>query len=48
MAKDKTLLIVGILAVAGIAAYFMFKKPEPEPPPGDVSAIINSFTISTT
>ena len=46
--KDKTLLVVGILAVVGVAAYFIFiKPPSPPPPPGDVSAQINSFTITT-
>lgn len=46
MAKNKTLLIVGIIAVAGIAAYFMFKKREPEPPPGEVGADIENLIVS--
>ncbi|KKK42332.1 hypothetical protein LCGC14_2119320 [marine sediment metagenome] len=39
----------GLIAV-GIIAYFMFKPSEepPTPPPGDVGAKINSFTITAT
>jgi len=48
MAKDKTFLIVGGLAAVGVVAYFLIFKPksEPTPPPGEVAAEINSFTIS--
>ncbi len=45
---DKTWIIYGILglAVAGGLIYYFVTKEEPAPPPGDVSAQINSFTIS--
>ena len=51
MADKKIWLIVGGLAIAGgLIYYFVTKEKEPQPPipppPGEVSAQINSFTIS--
>ena len=41
-------VILGVLAVAGIAAYFLLKPSQPPtPPPGEVSATIDSFTITS-
>jgi len=44
--KKIDLTILAVLAVVGVGAYFLFIKPTPPPPPGDVSAQINSFTIT--
>ncbi len=48
MAEDKKALLIGGVLIAGaIGLYFLFKKkPEPQPPPGEVSARIDSFTIT--
>lgn len=48
MEKNKALLIGGGLLAVGIIAYFIFKPGEPTPPPGEVTAQINSFTITAT
>jgi len=49
MADKKIWLIVGGLAIAGGLIYYFVTKEEPQPippTPGEVSAQINSFTIS--
>ena len=50
MAKDNTALIIGAgLIVVGAIVYFVLTPPTPPtPPPGEVSAIINNFTITAT
>ena len=49
MAKNTALLIGGGLIAVGIIAYFIFKPEEPPtPPPGEIAAQINSFTITAT
>ena len=45
--KKIDLTILAVLAAVGVGAYFVLKKPISPPPPGDVSAQINSFTITT-
>ena len=52
MAEEKAgitgVVILGVLAIAGVAAYFLLKPPTPPtPPPGEVSARIDSFTITS-
>lgn len=47
MAKEKKALLIGVVLIAAaIGLYFLVKKPEPEPPPTEVSARIDGFTIT--